>query len=76
MAGIKVREHESFESAMRRFKRTVEKSGVMSEIRRREFFESPSERKKRALAAAIKRYRKKQLRENKFDPNSHERGRH
>lgn len=64
MPGIRVREHESFELAMRRFKRVVEKSGILSEMRKREFFEKRSERRKRALAAAIKRFRKKQLRDN------------
>lgn len=63
MPGIKVREGEHPESAMRRFKRSIEKSGLLSEMRRREFFEKPSERKKRALAAAVKRFRKKQQRD-------------
>jgi len=63
MPGIKVRENEGFDSAIRRFKRLVEKSGILSEMRRREFHETPSEKKKRALAAAIKRFRKKQTRD-------------
>lgn len=66
MALVRVREHESFESALRRFKRAVEKSGILSEIRRREFFESPSEERKRAMASAVKRFRKKQGR-GRFD---------
>jgi small subunit ribosomal protein S21 len=65
MPGIKVRENEGFDSAIRRFKRVVEKSGILSEMRRREFHETPSEKKKRALAAAIKRFRKKQMRETR-----------
>ncbi|MBS0289017.1 MAG: 30S ribosomal protein S21 [Proteobacteria bacterium] len=67
MPGIKVRDNEGFDSAIRRFKRVVEKSGILSEMRRREFHETPSEKKKRALAAAIKRFRKKQMREAKMD---------
>lgn len=63
MTGIKVRDTESFDSALRRFKRLVEKSGILSEVRRREFFEKNSTRKQRALAAAIKRSRKKHQRE-------------
>ncbi|MBN9286324.1 MAG: 30S ribosomal protein S21 [Gammaproteobacteria bacterium] len=63
MPGIKVRDNEGFDSAIRRFKRVVEKSGILSEMRRREFHETPSEKKKRALAAAVKRFRKKQMRE-------------
>src|SRR5688572_10801508 len=65
MPGIKLRDNEPFESAIRRFKRIVEKSGILSEMRRREFHETPSEKKKRALAAAVKRFRKKQLRDSK-----------
>ena len=62
MVGIRVRENESFESALRRFKKICEKSGVLSEIRRRQHYEKPSvKRKKKALAAkkrAIKKMRK------------------
>ncbi|MBI4918158.1 MAG: 30S ribosomal protein S21 [Acidobacteria bacterium] len=58
MVGIRVRENESFESALRRFKKMCEKSGVLSEIRRREHYEKPSvRRKKKALAARKKRRR-------------------
>ena len=67
MPGIRVRDHENFESAMRRFKRVVEKSGVLSEMRKREFFVSPSDKRKRAKAAAVKRFRKKQSRDTSFD---------
>jgi small subunit ribosomal protein S21 len=67
MPGIKLRENEGFDSAIRRFKRVVEKSGILSEMRRREFHETPSEKKKRALAAAIKRFRKKQMRESRVN---------
>jgi small subunit ribosomal protein S21 len=58
MVGVRVRENESFESALRRFKKICEKSGVLSEIRRREHYEKPSvRRKKKALAARKKRRR-------------------
>ena len=67
MPGIRVKDHEPFESAMRRFKRVVEKSGVLAEMRKREFFVSPSDKRKRAMAAAVKRFRKKQSRDNNFD---------
>lgn len=50
---------ESFESLMRRFKRAVEKADVMKEVRSREAHEKPSETRKRAKAAAIKRWEKK-----------------
>ncbi len=59
MTGIRVREGESFESAVRRFKRSCEKSGILSELRRREHYEKPSVRKKRKAIAARKRALKK-----------------
>lgn len=68
MPGIKVRDNEGFDSAIRRFKRVVEKSGILAEKRRREFYEAPSEKRKRALAAAVKRFRKKQTRDIKGEP--------
>ena len=62
MSGILIKESESFENALRRFKKQVEKTGILSEIRRREHYEKPSiKRKKKLLAAkkrAIKRMRK------------------
>lgn len=72
MPGIRVKDKESFEQTIRRFKRAVEKSGILAEMRKREFFVKPSERRKRALAAAIKRLRKKQVR----DDRDGSRGRH
>lgn len=74
MPGIKVRDNEGFDSAIRRFKRVVEKSGILSEMRRREFHETPSEKKKRALAAAVKRFRKKQMRDVKGGDRERGRG--
>jgi len=62
MPGVKIKENESFESALRRFKKHVEKTGILSEIRKREHYEKPSiKRKKKMLAAkkrAMKRMRK------------------
>ena len=58
MVGIRVRENESFESALRRFKKKCEKSGVLSEIRRREHYEKPSVRRKKKALAARKKKRK------------------
>lgn len=58
MPGVKIREGESFEQAYRRFKKQVEKAGVLSEIRKREFYEKPSMKRKRKMAAAKKRQRR------------------
>ena len=59
MAGVRVREGESFESAMRRFKKQCEKAGILSEIRKREAYEKPSVKKKKKALAARKRAKKK-----------------
>ena len=55
MPVIKVKENEPFEIAMKRFKKQVEKAGVLTELRRREYFDKPSVRKKKKAAAAKKR---------------------
>jgi len=55
MPNVKVRENEPFEFALRRFKRSCEKAGVLSEVRRREFYEKPTQERKRKLAAAVTR---------------------
>jgi small subunit ribosomal protein S21 len=58
---VRVKENESFENALKRFKKQCEKSGILSEIRKREHYEKPSvKRKRKALAArkkALKRLR-------------------
>lgn len=56
MAEVKVRKDESLDSALRRFKRQCQRSGVLSEARKREHYEKPSvKRKKKAEAARKKR---------------------
>ncbi len=62
MPSVTVREDESFETALRRFKKQVEKSGVLSELRKREHYEKPSvRRKKKALAARKKLLKRMRL---------------
>ncbi len=63
MPSVRVRENEPFEVALRRFKRTCEKAGILSEVRRREYYEKPTEVRKRKAAAAVKRQLKKLMRE-------------
>ena len=58
MPSVQVRENEPFEIALRRFKRGCEKAGILTETRRREFYEKPTEKSKRLMAAAVKRARK------------------
>ncbi len=55
MPGIKVREGESFEQALRRFKKQCEKAGILSELRKREYYEKPSMKEKKKRAQAKKR---------------------
>ena len=55
--------YEPFDVALRRFKRSCEKAGVLAEVRRREFYEKPTSVRKRQAAAAVKRHAKKVSRE-------------
>lgn len=62
LTSVVVKEDESFETALRRFKKQVEKAGVLSELRKREHYEKPSvRRKKKALAARKKMLKKMRL---------------
>ncbi len=63
MPSVRVKENEHFDAALRRFKRACEKAGVMTELRRREFYEKPTQERKRKQAAAVKRHLKKLSRE-------------
>ena len=58
MAEVKVRENESLESALKRFKRKCAKAGVLAEVRKREHYEKPSVKRKKKSEAARKRKRK------------------
>ena len=51
MPSVQVRENEPFEIALRRFKRGCEKAGILTETRRREFYEKPTAMRKRKIAA-------------------------
>ncbi|MDQ2070855.1 MULTISPECIES: 30S ribosomal protein S21 [Natronospira] len=63
MPSVRVKENEPFEVALRRFKRSCEKAGVLTEVRRREHYEKPTQERKRKRAAAVKRHMKKLSRE-------------
>ena len=65
MPSIKVKDNEPFDVALRRFKRSCEKAGVLAEVRRREFYEKPTWIRKRKAAAAVKRHLKKVNRESR-----------
>jgi small subunit ribosomal protein S21 len=63
---IKVREDESLENALRRFKRKCEKSGVLTEIKKRQHYEKPSVRRKRKALAARKKLLKRLSQERRL----------
>lgn len=58
MPEIKVRDNEPFDIALRRFRRSCEQAGVITDIRKKEFYEKPTWVKKRKKAAALKRLHK------------------
>ena len=64
---VRLKENEPFDVALRRFKRAIEKTGVLTELRAREFYEKPTAERKRKLAAAVKR-RFKRLRSQMLPP--------
>ena len=63
---IKVRDDESLENALKRFKRKCEKSGILSEIKKRQHFEKPSVKRKRKAIAARKKLLKRLAQERRM----------
>jgi len=59
MSNVRIKENEPFDVALRRFKRTIEKAGIITELRAREFYEKPTAERKRKKAAAVKRHYKR-----------------
>ncbi|MBO5417687.1 MAG: 30S ribosomal protein S21 [Clostridia bacterium] len=55
MSEIRIKENESLDSALKRFKRSCAKSGVLAEVRKREHYEKPSVKRKKKSEAARKR---------------------
>jgi small subunit ribosomal protein S21 len=64
---IKVREDESLENALKRFKRKCEKSGILTEIKKRQHYEKPSVKKKRKALAARKKLLKRLAQERRMN---------
>jgi small subunit ribosomal protein S21 len=60
MPGVKIKDSEPFELALKKFKKQCEKAGILSEVRKREHFEKPSIKRKKKAIAARKRALKKQ----------------
>jgi len=67
MPVIHVREEESFENALRRFKRKCEKAGILTELKKRQHYEKPSVKRKRKQAEARKKRRKAMKRTEQED---------
>ncbi|MGD8175729.1 30S ribosomal protein S21 [Marinimicrobium sp. ARAG 43.8] len=65
MPSVKIKDNEPFDVALRRFKRSCEKAGILAEVRSREAYEKPTSVRKRKAAAAVKRHAKKVQRENR-----------
>ncbi len=63
MVSITVKEGEPYESFIRRFRRACEQAGILREVKRREYYEKPSERRKRKMAEARRRLYRKQFSE-------------
>lgn len=62
MPVVKVTESDSFENALKRFKKQCEREGILSEIKKREHYEKPSvKRKKKALAARKKAFKRMKM---------------
>lgn len=59
MPSIRVRENDSFENALKKFKKQCEKEGILSEVKKREHYDKPSVKKKKKAIAARKKAVKK-----------------
>ena len=58
MTGVKIRDDESFEKALRRFTKSCEKAGILSDIKKHQHFEKPSDRRKRKMNAVRQKSRR------------------
>lgn len=59
MSEVKVSDHESFETALKRFNRKIQQDGILAEARRREHYEKPSMKRKRKQAARLRKVLRK-----------------
>jgi small subunit ribosomal protein S21 len=65
MSGVKLREGESFDSLLKRFRKVVTMDRILQEVKKLEFYEKPSEKKKRIMAASRRRLIRKVKRQRK-----------
>lgn len=66
MAFVSIKDNEAFEGAFRRFKKSCEKAGILSEVKKREYFEKPSIASKKKSIAARKRLTKKSKKTERY----------
>lgn len=66
MAGIRVREGESYESFMRRFRRACERAGILRDYKRHEYYEKPSEKRKRKMLEARRKAWRRRRKERNY----------
>ncbi len=71
MPSVRVKNDEPFDVIVRRFRRSCEKAGVFSEVRKREYYEKPTTARKRKAAAAVKREEKRINRERGYRTRSY-----
>ena len=61
MPGIIVKDRESIDDALRRFKRECEKEGIMAELKKRSHYESPTVRRKKKQEEAVRKKRSREF---------------
>jgi small subunit ribosomal protein S21 len=61
LTGVRVRDDESFERALRRFNKFCEKSGILSDYKKHQHYENPSVTRKRKMAAARRKARRARI---------------
>ena len=66
MVNVRVREGESIEEAIRRFKRECERNGIMQEIKKREYYRAPSVVRKEKLAEAKRKIRRRMMKDTRW----------
>ena len=71
MPSVRVRNDEPFDVVLRQFRRSCERAGIFSEIRKREYYEKPTSVRKRKAAAAVKREKKRMMRQRGYRPRSY-----
>ncbi len=71
MPSVRVRSDEPFDVVLRQFRRSCERAGIFSEIRKREYYEKPTSVRKRKAAAAVKREKKRMMRQRGYRQRSY-----